>query len=259
MIVACFVWVCISAPIQGNLFPSRLQIPPIIFRTHKQYAVVGGLQKRLHLVEQFEPKYTNVFVKFGDNLAEVSLKRCGAKDAFDKLIPGTFKSDLLRYCLLWIYGGFYMDLGGALLKPFEEFIEPDTSFYTVKDPGSPGYLAGFMGAVPRHPILRAAIDMCVEHVNTCFYGSRDLEVTGPMLLKRAVRNTFPEVITNHKNVQILDSKINEKFHIFIEGCWYNKYDGYDEDMSKSGYIRNGKDSYGLLWKKRRIYTHCRAR
>lgn len=255
MIVACFAWLCFSAPIPGNRFPSKLQVPPIIFRTHKQYAIVGGLRERLQQVERFEPKYSNVFVKFGDNLAEKSLARCGAKDAFAKLIPGAFKSDLLRYCLLWLYGGFYMDLGAALLRPLEEFIQPEASFVTVVDPGSPGYWNGFIGAAPRHPILRAAIDMCVKHVNACFYGSRDLEITGPMLLKMAVDTINP----NHAAVQILSAKLNEKWHIVIDDCLYNKYDGYNEDMLKSGYDKSGNDSYGRLWTNRKVYSHCRAK
>ena len=249
MIVACFAWVCVGAPILGERFPSKLQVPPIIFRTHKQYGVVGGLRKRLHMVEQFEPKYSNVFVKFGDALAEASLSRCGAKDAFDKLIPGAFKSDLLRYCLVWLYGGFYMDMGSALLRPFEEVIDPQATFITVKDPWADGYWNGFLAATPRHPILRTAIDMCVDHVNTCFRGSRDLEVTGPMLLKRAALQ-HPSIQT-----QIIDSKYNNKVHLKIGSLIFNKYDGYNEDMLRSGYDKS-KESYGILWNQRRVYTHC---
>ena len=30
--------------------------------------------------------------------------------AYDRLIPGAFRADLWRYCVLWVYGGVYLDI-----------------------------------------------------------------------------------------------------------------------------------------------------
>jgi hypothetical protein len=36
--------------------------------------------------------------------------------SYDKLIPGKYKSELWRYCILYIYGGIYLNINYSLLK-----------------------------------------------------------------------------------------------------------------------------------------------
>jgi mannosyltransferase OCH1-like enzyme len=49
-------------------------------------------------------------------------------EAFNAIIPGAFKADLLRYCLLFIYGGVYADVDTILESSLDSAILSDTGF-----------------------------------------------------------------------------------------------------------------------------------
>ena len=54
-------------------------------------------------------------------------------EAYDALIPGAFKADLFRYCVLLIYGGVYVDVDVILESNLDLVIDPDIGFMTAVD------------------------------------------------------------------------------------------------------------------------------
>jgi hypothetical protein len=117
--------------------------------------------------------------------------------AYDQLIPGAYKADLWRYCVLYIEGGVYADIKFSLLFPLEEVISPDATLVTVIDKGAPSlcgasedcnpYLAqGFLACAPNSLVMRKAIDEIVKHVKCGDYTADYLSITGPGLLGRVV-------------------------------------------------------------------------
>jgi len=55
------------------------------------------------------------------------------KEAYDALIPGAFKADLFRYCVLFIYGGVYADIDVMLTSKLEMAIDDDVGFMVPLD------------------------------------------------------------------------------------------------------------------------------
>jgi len=49
-------------------------------------------------------------------------------EAFNAIIPGAFKADLFRYCVLFIYGGVYADVDTILESSLDSAILSDTGF-----------------------------------------------------------------------------------------------------------------------------------
>ena len=49
-------------------------------------------------------------------------------EAFNSLIPGAFKADLFRYCVLFIFGGVYADVDTILESSLDSAILSDTGF-----------------------------------------------------------------------------------------------------------------------------------
>src|SRR6056300_1410646 len=43
-------------------------------------------------------------------------------DAYDTLIPGAYKADLFRYCIMYLNGRIYSDLTQRFTTPFKDFI-----------------------------------------------------------------------------------------------------------------------------------------
>ena len=54
-------------------------------------------------------------------------------DAYTRIKPGAFKSDLWRYCVLYVYGGFYIDIDSICLGTLDMFVKKDTEFVAATD------------------------------------------------------------------------------------------------------------------------------
>lgn len=117
---------------------------------------------------------------------------------FDQLVPGAYRADLWRYCVLWIHGGVYLDIkfgctGGFKLK---SILHQD---WYVRDrdiaDGNYGVYQGFLVSRARNPVLDAAIADIVRHTvhHTEFLRgglvARSLRYTGPLLLARSFLNS----------------------------------------------------------------------
>jgi Glycosyltransferase sugar-binding region containing DXD motif len=96
------------------------------------------------------------------------------RQAYDAIIPGAFKADLFRYCVLLIRGGVYADMDILLESNLDRAIPPDVGFLTAQD--SPGETIGhrsclwngLMAAAPGHPFLAQTIQNVVNNARNRF-------------------------------------------------------------------------------------------
>jgi len=96
------------------------------------------------------------------------------KQAYDALIPGAFKADLFRYCVLFIYGGVYADVDVLLESKLDMVIDDDVGFMVPLD--TPGKETGhqmclwngFIASAPGHPFLAAVIETVVNNIRNRF-------------------------------------------------------------------------------------------
>ena len=126
---------------------------------------------------------------------------------YDKLIPGAYKADLWRCCILYIYGGIYLDIKFHCINNFK-LIELTDKEYFVKDlPNNigNGIYQALLINLPKNKILLKTINKIVENCKNNFYGFSCLSVTGPNLMA----NFFP----------VKDFKENN-FELQLK--WYNK-------------------------------------
>ena len=54
-------------------------------------------------------------------------------NAYDQLIPGAFKADLFRYCVLFIHGGVYADVDVLLESNLDIILDNDIAFMVPFD------------------------------------------------------------------------------------------------------------------------------
>jgi hypothetical protein len=95
-------------------------------------------------------------------------------EAYDALIPGAFKADLFRYCVLLIYGGVYADMDVLLESNLEGSVPPDVGFMTPVD--EPGIAVdkrmclwnGLIAVAPAHPFLARTIQNVVNAIRNRF-------------------------------------------------------------------------------------------
>jgi len=223
-------------------------IPPVLWRTFAHDHLDPLVYRAAASGDAFG-EVTTVLIEDSDPNIEVMLSKCGATYAFQMLIPGAYRADLIRYCVLWLYGGWYLDIAGRIAKPFTQRFA-GAALVVTHDPDSTGWWNGFIGAEPRHPALQRAIRRITMNVRTCYYGDRDLAPTGPMLWHAVAAPYNPVVLNSHLHVDE-DDTIDIDNHTIR-----NKFVGYKDAYRRMGYNKDGSDSYSQLWLNRRVYRNC---
>ena len=106
-------------------------------------------------------------------------------EAYQNFKPYSFKADLAKYCLLYLYGGIYYDLLINIIRPIKSSqpilfsSEPDIENGRIFI--NPGVMSFPM---KKHPILNLAIKEVVKNVQTKNYGEHPLDVSGPGVLAK---------------------------------------------------------------------------
>ncbi len=162
---------------------NTLTLPPLIKEITEntiqsfpefEYSLWGDLELRELIQSQFEPQVYS---------------------SYCSLSPFAYRSDLGRYCLLYHFGGWYIDLGIQIAKknivaPVDKDIEM-IFFWDLGDLLAPyrsfcDVMNGLIYSKPKNPILKKAIELVVENCNLQYYGSDSMCPTGPGVLGRAV-------------------------------------------------------------------------
>jgi len=207
-------------------------------------------------------------------------------DAYDRLIPGAYKADLWRYCILYKKGGIYLDIkfqcepGFKLIemvddthfvldRPFvnngnipheseiaminhKKYYENvhthiDTSIWQNKQIG---IYNAVMVARPNNQVLMDCIQQIVKNINMDYYGYNSLHPTGPGLFGE--KYFAGDIASKIKDFQYFNS-INGTYIVNRKGkkvlSHYPEY-RYEQDK----YSVKNKQYYDLLWKQKNIYV-----
>ena len=171
-------------------------------------------------------------------------------DAFDTLKPGAYKADLWRYCILYQYGGAYIDIKFKCYQGFKlknimkgNFIVMDRPAYFRRNFG---IYNAFMIFDKRNPFLLKAIQKTVQNVQKRKYSYNNLYVTGPGMLGEIYlkyKNISPMVIMKNKTMNNTNKMeiIYDKKPILVE------YNEYRSEINPSVH-------YGILWNNKDIYN-----
>lgn len=181
----------------------------------------------------------------------------GVLEAYRSLLPYAYRADLARYCIVYLRGGWYIDIGNRWVLPVR--VPAGTSLLAFRDilHGAKSAWAcqnGVFYACSGHAALRRAIEITVENCNTRFYGETDLCPTGPNVWGRAIAETGLESGVQFGDFLQLTPNYSNKNHAFVmpDGtiCAFRKPSG-GGDLARIGGI--GTNNYGDLWSSRKVY------
>lgn len=153
---------------------------------------------------------------------------------YDTLLPYAYKADLWRLCILYIYGGIYLDVKFLCIGDFRLTELLDSEYY-AKDPVGEDISNGIMVCMPKNAYLMEAIRQIVKNVSERYYGENPLDITGPRLLYKILKVTCTLQWNGatssyfYKNTRILQA-----------------YSQYNIDCLNS-------EHYTMLWKERTVY------
>ncbi len=167
-------------------------IPKKIFQTFETKDVPFGMSKALISWQAKNPTWE---YKFFDKEDRVNfIKKNFDKEvleAYKTLIPGAFKADLWRYCILYIEGGVYVDADTICETPLDSWLDTNLSLIVTRDdPMANKWLGNaFIASKPRHKPLLDCIRRIVKHTQDkkeMFY----LDYTGPALWGKCVNKSL---------------------------------------------------------------------
>lgn len=116
---------------------------------------------------------------------------------------GTQKADILKYYVVWKYGGIYVDADTEPTRSLEPILYMSDLVICHHNEITWPYIAvGFFAACPNHPVLRRSVDICMNaQLNT----DEPHMTTGPRVFGQAVSEIPPS---------------NEKYTMLDLECFY---------------------------------------
>jgi mannosyltransferase OCH1-like enzyme len=233
----------ISYPIKPNY---NTVIPLNIFQTWHTKKLPPLMKQNVDYIKKSNPAFT--YTLFDDEDCYKFIKNNYTKDvadAFNNLVPGAYKADLWRYCVLYKLGGIYLDIKYRPVQGFK-FINLTEKEHWVLDANGHGIYNALMVCKPDNPILLKAINQIVINVKTKYYGNNDLEPTGPNLLAKyfndSQKQSFDMKHTYFKNV-------SNRFIYFNDYIIFNSYNGYITEHTLNKKVPH----YADLWRQKYIY------
>ena len=166
-------------------------IPKLIFQTFETKYFSNEFQTVIDSWKILNPeyKYSLYDAKDREDFIEEYFDN-RVLEAYRKIIPGAFKADLWRYCILYIYGGVYIDIDTICLGKLDDFINDSIEFMTPIDLDKGYKLSnGFIASIPKSPILMSCIHRILYNVENNLIPKDRLDFSGPGLLGRAI-NTY---------------------------------------------------------------------
>jgi len=233
----------IRYPIKSNY---KSIIPLNIFQTWHTKQLPLLMNNSVNYIKQYNQEFTHYL--FDDDECRNYIKEnfnISVLNAFDSLIPGAYKADLWRYCILYKKGGIYLDIKYVPVNGFK-FIALTEKEHFVLDADRNGIYNALLVCLPGNEKLLKCINKIVENVTNKFYGANSLEPTGPLLLEKYF-NKYAKKKLDMRH-EFFANFSNRYIHLnnFIVFKQYNGYLDEHKHNRKVGY-------YGDLWNARQIY------
>ena len=233
----------IPYPLKDNY---NIIIPTNIFQTWHSKIIPPLMANSIKQIRLLNPRFN--YYLYDDNDCRDFIKnhfKPDVLDAYDRLIPGAYKADLWRYCILFIKGGIYLDIKYTPINSFK-FINLTESEHLAADINNVNIYNAIMVCLPKNEILFKAIRQIVENVKNKFYGNGFLDPTGPALLSKYISTSDTIVDLKHKEI---NGDNNNKIIYFHDIPILKSYQGHERE--KQNY--SIKKHYSELWRERKVY------
>lgn len=171
-------------------------VPLVIYQSWQSHIVPKGMKQNILNTIANNSEFD--YYLYSDADSRAFIKKYYDDDvvaAFDSLVPGAYKSDLWRYCILYKLGGVYFDIKMVPLVPLYNLVYNNSHVF-VKDFTVPGkeilnmrdcVWNGLMISPPNNRIFKYCIDEVVESHKMRLYRNNPLDITGPCLLGRIIK------------------------------------------------------------------------
>jgi len=173
-------------------------IPKNIFQTWEVSEEKIGIEMRNLINTWKEKNPTYKYLLYDAKDRQNFIKNNFSKKIYDvycRILPGAYKADLWRYCVLYINGGVYIDVDTICIGNLDDFLHKGIDFICPIDfnrnvmEGTHNLSNGFIASVPKSKILKYCIDIIIYQIDNNIIPDSKLNFRGPGVLGRAM-NTY---------------------------------------------------------------------
>jgi len=177
-------------------------IPNIIFRmsSYPFDNIPNEIKNVLSHCNIINPDYIQIYLSDDDCNLFIEEYYPEYSEAYHTVIPGAFRSDIIRLLLLYKYGGVYADIGHTFIQPINMIINDSYDLVIVKDYDADYesiyiQLANIFRPTNQYTIHNAfiatnrsniliynMIKHVMNNVMNKYYGNNSLDITGPNAL-----------------------------------------------------------------------------
>jgi len=185
-------------------------IPKIIWQTWKTHDVPDKWKESSVSIKKWASDWKYYLTDDQDNLRFVQMEYpeyLSLYQSFDKEI---YRADMIRYLLLFKYGGLYMDLDLKLKCSLNSLFKDDADLYLVRTPNWNGYTNSFMASNPGCRFwLKCIEEIAHRKISKPWYIQGDLKVlwtTGPGMISEVIKEydqpfmTIPYLLAHPCNI-----------------------------------------------------------
>jgi mannosyltransferase OCH1-like enzyme/glycosyltransferase involved in cell wall biosynthesis len=170
--------------------------------------------------------------------------------AYTTIIPGAYKSDLWRLCILYIYGGVYMDIKLQFCNGYSlnDFINNELYIYDGEDLQDLAVYNAFIISKKHNKLLLKCILHIVLNVIKNYYGTHPYITTGTVLLGKILKSSnknYDFYLTHYGPKSQETIKLNKNKDIVLD-----HYSAYRIEQHNCG-----KQYYSELWKDKKIFSN----
>jgi mannosyltransferase OCH1-like enzyme len=224
-------------------------LPRLKNATHT-WQLMNNTYKYMYWTDELSDKY--IYENFDEKV----------KEAYFCLYARAYKSDILRLCILYEFGGLWCDISSECFFSFDKIISDEINIVLVKDNPSQvsngNIYQAFIAVEPNNDIIKYVLDITVDRVlNFTQYDidypwihNETIAVTGPTIfaialnkyLNRNPQKIFNEgFINNNKNkILLLDHTIENNIgYIFKNNVKFvrTKYENFQNDRTTPHYSK----------------------
>jgi mannosyltransferase OCH1-like enzyme len=183
-------------------------------------------------VENLHPRVIEIYNKQLEDNPEYELFYFDTKDklqfaqdindprveaTYNKLVPPAFKSDFLKFVLLYTYGGVYMDFSMEPLIPLKDIFKGYKRVLARDTPAPDGMCIGFITSEKGDELMRESMEKCIYNTTYNLYGTHILDITGPIMFSRVYKKL------NHIG-EIPMGKVSDDLYFYDMADALNIYD-----------------------------------
>jgi hypothetical protein len=204
------------------------KIPKYLFQT---YILKEKVPKKVHdNISKYASDYTYFF--YDDSQCRDFLYNHFIPEVLKKFdeLKGAHKADLFRYCILYIFGGVYLDIKTILVRPLKEIFHNDSdiySFYSVLSIVPYSIYQGILAVSPLNDIMKHSINFIL---NTTYLQTQKNYVIFTEFMFKDIQKMSHNSLNNGYNIL----KNNDRIYLFREFCCDSRVCPLDR-----------KDRYGL--------------